>query len=116
MSEERRQGDLLIMEKLSAMHTDLALNTRETTRIAEYQKATNGKVAAHESRLQAIESNQALTANALAAVNADRTERMTTRKLIYSRVAWAIAGAVVVFMQRILTYLIQNDVLKNIFN
>lgn len=67
--QERRQGDLMIMDKLSLMHTELALNTRETTRLAEYQKTTNGKVAAHESRLQAIESNQALISNNLATIN-----------------------------------------------
>lgn len=66
MSEERRQGDLLIMDKLSAMHTDLALNTQSTKQTVEQLIKLNGKVIAHESRLQTLESNQALISSNLA--------------------------------------------------
>ena len=103
--EERRQGDLLIMEKLSAMHTDLALNTRETTRIAEYQKATNGKVAHHETRLQAIESNQALISNNLAQLNQINVDRSKESK---GWKDWAIKGVIAVIVMLFYHLLINN--------
>jgi hypothetical protein len=75
MPEERRQGYELISTQLSAiqdkigtMHTELALNTRETSRIAKAQETTNGKVAAHEVRQQSLEANQAVMATALAEI------------------------------------------------
>lgn len=74
MTEERRQGDLLIMEKLSAMHTDLALNTQSTKQTTEQLIKLNGKVVAHESRLQTLESNQALISSNLAKSDTKRAD------------------------------------------
>jgi hypothetical protein len=112
MMEERRQGDLMIMDKLSAMHTDLALNTRETTRIAEYQKQTNGKVAAHETRLQAIESNQALISNNLAQINS-----LNAAKSSQSRdwKDWGLKGIIAIAVM-LFYYLLTNNGFPNFLN
>lgn len=94
------------------MHTELALNTRETTRIAEYQKSTNGKVAAHESRLQAIESNQALISNNLAQVN----QSNITRNNQYSGWRdWAVKGVIAVVVM-LFYYLLINNGFPNFLN
>lgn len=109
MTEERRNGDMLIMEKLSAMHTELALNTRETTRIAEYQKATNGKVAAHETRLQAIESNQALISNNLAQLNQVNTDRSSETR---GWKDWGLKGIIAIIVM-LFYYLLTNNGFPN---
>ena len=99
MPEERRQGDLLIMDKLSAiqdkmgtMHTELALNTRETSRMAEYQKFTNGKVASLESRIQTVEAAQALTSTTLAQIQSKETQQATKK---YDWFVWVVRGFIV---------------------
>lgn len=103
--EERRNGDLLIMEKLSAMHTELALNTRETSRLADYQKTTNGKVAAHETRLQAIESNQALITNNLAQLT---TANVTRQSEYRGWRDWALKGVIAIVVM-LFYYLLTNS-------
>lgn len=121
MPEERRQNDILILEKLdkiqediSKTKIDLALNTQETTRLADYQRVTNGKVAAHEARLQSIEGANAITSTTLAEIKQDKKKREDNRSVIYTRIFWAIAGAVMVLAGRVLTYLEQNDFFKHI--
>lgn len=104
----------MIMDKLSAMHTELALNTRETSRIAEYQKATNGKVAAQESRLQNLEGAQALTTTTLAQMNQAREKRQDRILSYKDKVVWVIIGGMMVWIGRLVTYAIQSDFLKNI--
>lgn len=86
MPEERRQGDLLILEKLSDIQTNLALNTRETSRIADAQVKTNGKVAAHEVRMQTLEANQALISTNLAKSDNKKGEWLD----------WFIKGVIVI--------------------
>lgn len=119
--EDRRKGDLLILEKLSNIQTNLALNTQETKRLAEYQKMTNGKVASHEVRLQSIEGASAITSTKLAEIVADkqkaeeREEKKKERILTFKdKAMWVIIGGVLVLLQRIFAYLIQSDVLKKI--
>jgi len=100
------------------MHTELALNTRETSRIAKAQETTNGKVAAHEVRQQSLEANQAVMATALAEIKSEKKENTKNRSATQSRVFWAIAGVtvsgVLSLLGRFVTYLIQTDALKNI--
>jgi hypothetical protein len=92
---ERRQGDLLILEKLGAIQTDLALNTQETTRIAKAQETTNGKVAAHEVRQQSLEANQAVMATTLAQLTAANNSKLDEFKGWRD---WAIKGAIAVIV------------------
>lgn len=93
MTEERRQGDLLILEKLADIQTNLALNTQETKRIADAQVKTNGKVAAHEVRQQSMEANQAVMATALAQIQ-QREEKQNNKKDDW--LDWLLKGIVVV--------------------
>lgn len=103
--EERRQGDLLIMEKLSAMHTDLALNTQATKQTVEQVTKLNGKVAHHESRLQAVEATQALTASTLA--------QMQTKKQDW--LDWLMKGAIAVGLL-LFYYLLTHNGFPNFLN
>jgi hypothetical protein len=79
MINERRSGDLLILEKLADIQTNLALNTQETKRIADAQVKTNGKVAAHEVRQQTLEANQAVIATNLTKIQ-DREDKKDSNK------------------------------------
>jgi IS1 family transposase len=121
MPEERRQNDIIILEEIRELQknvnkidVNLALNTHETGRLAKYQELMNGRVASHESRLQTIEGANALTATALAEIKTAKQKQSDTRSMILSRAGWAIAGGGLVLMGRILTYLIQNDFIKEI--
>lgn len=110
--EERRKGDLLILEKLSDIHTNLALNTQETTRLAEYQKTTNGKVAAHETRLQAIESNQALISNNLASITQANTVKSAELR---GWKDWAVKGVIAVVVM-LFYYLLTHNGFPSFLN
>jgi hypothetical protein len=119
MTDERRQGDLLIMDKLAAiqekqsdMHTELALNTQATKQGTEQITRLNGKVAAHESRLQAIESNQALISNNLAQVNQSnivRNNQYTGWR------DWAVKGVIAVIVM-LFYYLLTKNGFPNFLN
>ena len=104
MPDERRQGDLLIMDKLSAMHTDLALNTQATKQNTEQLIKLNGKVAAHEVRQQSIEANQAVMATALAQI---QDKENTQQKTKNNWLDWLLKGLVVVGLA-LFYYLLTN--------
>ncbi len=98
---ERRAGNEVILDRLGDIKTNLALNTQETGRLAEYQKTLNGKVVAHETRLQSIESNQALTSTALAQLQAEKFKQdgtMNEWTKYFIKAALAIAGAIIYFI------------------
>jgi RNase H-fold protein (predicted Holliday junction resolvase) len=105
MTDERRQGDLLIMDKLSVMHTDLALNTQETKRTTEQLTKLNGKVLAHESRLQTMEANQALISSNLAEAKTKKSEWTD----------WLLKGIVVVALA-LFYYLLTHNGFPNFLN
>jgi len=112
MQDERRQGDLLILEKLSEVHTELALNTQATKQTTQELTKLNGKVVAHESRLQAIESNQALISNNLAQVNQANIKRNDQ----YSGWRdWAVKGVIAVIVM-LFYYLLANNGFPNFLN
>jgi hypothetical protein len=93
MTKERRSGDLLIMDKLAAMHTDLALNTQATKQTTEQLVKLNGKVVAQESRIQAVESNQALVSNNLATINQSNANRADE---LQGWRDWAVKGIIAI--------------------
>ncbi len=92
---ERRQGDLLIMDKLSAMHTDLALNTQATKQTTVELAKLNGKVVAHESRLQAVEANQALISTNLTNLNTINTTKSNEFRGWRD---WAVKGLIAIIV------------------
>lgn len=110
--EERRQGDLLIMDKLSAMHTDLALNTQATKQTTEQVTKLNGKVAHHETRLQSIEATQSLTASTLAQLQASNTEK---KKEIKDWMDWLVKGVIAVGLA-LFYYLLTHNGFPNFLN
>ena len=100
MSEDRRENDKVILDRLDKIQDDitstkinLALNTQETSRLADYQKTTNGKVAAHEVRQQSLEANQAVMATALAEIKADSASRLNTARSWHD---WALKGVIAI--------------------
>lgn len=88
-NKERRNGDILILEKLGDIHTNLALNTQETKNTTDQLVKLNGKVAAHETRLQSMESNQALTSTALAQLQQTESKKDGTKN---TYVEWFVKG------------------------
>lgn len=93
MPSNRRNGDLLILEKLSSIEVNLALNTQATQNQNDQLIKLNGKVAAHESRLQATESNAALMSSALASLQSQANDKTSKAG---NWMEWFIKGAIVV--------------------
>ncbi len=105
MREERRQGDLAILDKLAEIHTNLALNTQETARIAKAQESTNGKVAGHEVRQQALEANQAVMATTLAQLTSANNNKANEARGWRD---WAIKGVIAIVVMLFYYLLINN--------
>ena len=79
--EDRRENDKIILEELRDLKKDvnridinLALNTQETTRLAQYQEKMNGRVAGHEARMQVVEGAQAITSTAVASIQKNSSD------------------------------------------
>lgn len=92
MQAERRKSDLAILERLGDIQTNLALNTQETTRLANEQNKLNGKVVAHESRLQSIEAANAMTSVTLAQLHTNAMEKSQGKK---DWTDWALKAGIV---------------------
>src|SRR5215210_8645905 len=75
MPSERRKADITIIEKLGDIHTNLALNTQETKRVGDELVKLNGKVVAHESRLQNLEGANAMMGATLTQLHAAAVEK-----------------------------------------
>jgi hypothetical protein len=129
MPEERRENDKIILEEIRSLQTDvggikvnLALNTQETARLAQYQEKMNGRMVGHEARMQAVEGAQALTATTLAQMQVEDKNRKEKEKKqedrnyeTHDRWKWVVIGILVSAGGQILLYLIKSDVLKKIF-
>ena len=87
------------------MHTDLALNTQATKQTTIELTKLNGKVVAHETRLQAIESNQALISNNLSNLN---TTNATKSNELRGWRDWALKGLIAVVVM-LFYYLLKNN-------
>lgn len=111
MSDDRRKGDLVIMEKLGAMHTELALNTQATKQTTIELTKLNGKVVAHETRLQAIESNQALISSNLSTLNTVNAEKSNE---VRGWRDWAFKGVIAIVVM-LFYYLLTNNGFPNFF-
>lgn len=133
MQEERRSTDSIILEELRDLKQDvkridinLALNTQETTRMAEYQKFQNGRLGTIESRTQLVEGAQAITSVAVAAIKASEEKKQESddkksenlendRKARYDKLFWLVLGLLVTFLGNLALFLIRSDILKKIF-
>lgn len=122
MSEDRRETDKIILDRLdkisdkvNSIEINLALNTRDTGRMTELQKTANGKVAAHEASIQALQAQQVLTA-AYIKKEDEAKEKASDRKYdTHNRWVWVVIGLGISIGGQILLYLIQGDILKRIF-
>jgi hypothetical protein len=79
MTQDYRENDKIILEEIRNLQKDisridinLALNTQETARLAKYQELMNGRVAAHETRMQVVEGAQAITSTAVASIQQNK--------------------------------------------
>jgi hypothetical protein len=122
MPQDRRETDKIILDELRNLQKDvsridvnLALNTQETARLAKYQETQNGRVAGHEARMQVVEGAQALTATALAKIQSDEEKENDRKYETHNRWVWVVIGLGISIGGQILLYLIQSDLLKNIF-
>jgi hypothetical protein len=133
MPVDRRETDKIILDELRTLQTNvsridvnLALNTQETARLAKYQELMNGRVAGHEARMQVVEGAQAITSTAVAKIQADKVREETKKEendekqsdrqyTTRDRWKWVLVGLAMSLGGQILLYLIQGDILKNIF-
>lgn len=129
---DRRDTDKIILdrlEKIDASTTqikiDLALNTKETARIADAQVKTNGKVAAHQASIIDMQAKETVMANTIASLQAihakDDAEKeqsvknKESRRLDnISRAWWLVIGIALSLIGNIINYLIRTDAIKEI--
>jgi hypothetical protein len=122
MPEDRRETDKIILDRLDKIsdkvgniEVNLALNTRDTGRIAELQKTANGKVAAHEASIQALQAQQVLTTTYIKKEDEAKEKQNDRKYETRNRWVWVLIGLGISIGGQILLYLIQGDVLKRIF-
>jgi septal ring factor EnvC (AmiA/AmiB activator) len=119
MPEERRSNEILdrlskIQDDITQTKVDLALNTQSTAGIEKHLSDINGKVMAHNASIQALQAQATVASTFIAEATKSKEKREINRSVIYSRAMWAVIGATLVIVQRIVTYLIQNDFIKQI--
>jgi hypothetical protein len=121
MQEDRRENDKIILDRLEKIASDvtnikidLALNTKDTNRLSEYQKTANGKVAAHEASIQALQAQQIIAAAFIKKQEDEKEKKDEGRGATISRVYWLLIGIALTLLGRIITYLEQSDFFKHI--
>ena len=119
MPQDRRDTDKIILDEIRNLQKDvsridlnLALNTQETTRLAQYQEKMNGRVAGHESRMQIIEGAQAITSTAVAKIQ-DKEEKQDDKKSDWTD--WLLKGLVVLGLS-IAYYILTHNGFPNFLN
>lgn len=95
---ERRDNSVLqalsdIRVELISIGKDLAVNTTKTGYIEDHLKTLNGKVAAHESRLQLNESSLSLQTQVLTELTTQTKEDKTFWKANKEKFAWLVLGS-----------------------
>ncbi len=120
--QERRENDKIILDRLDKLQEtstktqiDLALNTRATQGVEEHLKTLNGKVAAHETRMQSVEGAQAITSTAVAQIKIEDDDKKKTRRSDYEKLKWILIGFVITFIGNLILFLIRSDILKKIY-
>lgn len=129
MPEERRENDKIILDRLEKIQDDstqlkinLALNTQATKSIEtnvdaieDHLKTLNGKVLAQASSIQALQAADIITAKYIADTDKAKDKKGERILGFKDKAMWLIIGGALVLAQRILTYLIQSDLIKKIF-
>ncbi len=120
--QDRRENDNIILDRLDKLQEtstktqiDLALNTRATQGVEEHLKTLNGKVAAHETRMQSVEGAQAITSTAVARIQGDDDDKRKTRRSDYNKLKWILIGLAFTFAGNVILFLIRSDILKKIY-
>jgi len=120
--QDRRETDKIILEELRDLKKDvgviqinLALNTNETSRLAKYQEFQNGRVATQESRMQIVETAQAVTSTAVAKMQISDDKQSEKKTNNTSKAWWIAIGIGLSILGSVMNYLIRTDVLKEIF-
>lgn len=100
---------------------DLATNTEATKNIEKHLATLNGKVAHHETRMQASEAAQAITATAVASMQQSKQqeqeakkEKRTVVKYLIERGSWAIVSVLAIGVWKIISLLITSDIIKRL--
>jgi DNA uptake protein ComE-like DNA-binding protein len=121
MTEERRENDKIILDRLEKIGSDvtnikidLALNTKDTSRLSEYQKTANGKLAAQQASIQALQASQLLTAAFIKKEQDEKEKKEGNKSSTINRVYWLLAGIGLTLLGRIITYLEQIGFFKHI--
>lgn len=99
---------------LIQMAKDIAETTAIAKNIDRQLLSLNGKVAAHESRLQSLEGTYAITAQSVAKLNEHTSTIRTTTWRIVEKSLWAIIGVVSIGLYNLFIYLIKSGILKDI--
>ncbi|MBA3756488.1 MAG: hypothetical protein H0X02_09775 [Nitrosomonas sp.] len=120
--QDHRENDKIILDRLDKLQEtstktqiDLALNTRATQGVEEHLKTLNGKVAAHETRMQSVEGAQAITSTAVAEIKQINLDTFKKRSSDYDKVKWIAIGLGITFIGNVILFLIRSDILKKIY-
>ena len=120
--QDRRETDKVILDRLDKIQDtstqtqiNLALNTRATQGVEEHLKTLNGKVAAHETRMQSVEGAQAITSTAVAEIKQSNSDKVKQRSSDYDKVKWIAIGLGITFIGNVILFLIRSDILKKIY-
>ena len=90
-NEERIMESLdSIKESIGTIKTDLAVNTTRTGNIEEHLKTLNGKVQAHESRLQVQEGAVALNSSIIANLTDSSKATKTFIERNWEKFFWSV--------------------------
>jgi uncharacterized protein HemX len=105
-----QQSDTIIIEKLGELKTNLALNTQSTENIEGHLVQLNGKVAAHESRLQSNEGSIALMSSSISQMQVDMKSNRRTRQ---DWLDWLIKAIIVIASMLFYTVLTNTGIVKD---
>jgi hypothetical protein len=122
MSIERRENDKIILDRLEKLQSDatdtkinLALNTQATKGIEDHLAQINGKVASHNASILALQAQATVASTFITETNEAKKEHYKNRSSNLNRVYWLMAGLGLGFVGRVLTYLLQTDFFKHIY-
>jgi hypothetical protein len=101
-------------ELLIKIATDTAETRADIRNIFEHLAKLNGKVAAHETRLQAAEGANTLTAQSLATMVAEKVAAKKSWSTWLDKFLWAAVSILSIGAYRIIVLLFENDVIKKL--
>lgn len=104
---------------------DVATNTQSTIGIEKHLSTLNGKVAAHETQLKALDAAATLISTTLANMQKERNEekkaeadaqdeKKWTKRYFIERGGWAVISIAAIASWKVITYLIDSDIIKRL--